>query len=123
MVIQSELNEVSKADLSKLQKLPITDPYKQKMTDKEEKHLREMCEYEFMNLEEPGLMQKFTYGNAKYKETFTLFHGQKYRLPRFVARHIDSRSTPMWTWQPDGTGRMQKMRVGEKSRFQMREVY
>jgi hypothetical protein len=115
----------TKIDTAKMQKLPIIntqDPSK-KYSEKEEKHLRELVDFEFMNLEEPGLMHKFAYGNAANKMSFTLFHGAKYKLPRFLARHIESKATPMWTWRPDGSGRLEKSLKGWKSRFQMREVY
>jgi len=116
---------ISKVDESKMQKLPIIDPSdpNKKLSEKEEKHLREMVNYEFFNLEEPGLQQRFTYGNAHNKHTFVFDHGGKYTVPRFVARHIEAKSTPMWGWKPDGTGRMEKSLKGQKSRFQMREVY
>lgn len=114
-----------KIDEKKLARLPIinTEDPSKKFTEKEEKWLREMACYEFMNLEQPGLMHTFSYGSAGNSMKFTFFHGGKYRLPRFIARHIDSRSTPMWDWKPDGSGRLQKYRAGGKSRFQMREVF
>lgn len=117
-------NMESTIDLNKVQKLPIlsSNPSK-KLSEKEEKHLRELCSYEFMNIEEPGLIHKFTYGNSKNKYTFTLVHGGKYQLPRFIARHIESKATPLWGWKPDGNGHMQKSLKGYKSRFQMREIY
>lgn len=112
-------------DIKKLQSLPIWDPTNpsKKLTEKEEKWLREVKTYEFMNLEEPGVINKFTYGNSKNKHTFTLFHGGKYKLPRFIARHIESKSTPIWKWRPDGTGAMNKQLESRKPRFQMRELY
>jgi len=112
-------------DLKRMQALPIIDPDdpNKKISEKEEKFLREIVNYEFFNLEEPGMIQKFSYGNSKNKYTFTFFHGGKYRIPRFIARHVESKSIPMWNWKPDGMGRMQKMMAGRKSRFQMREVY
>ena len=112
-------------NLVKLQKLPIIDPNDptRKFTEKEEKHLRELVDYEFMNLEEPGLSQTFPYGNSGNKHTFTFQHGGRYTVPRFIARHLESKSTPMWGWKPDGSGRMEKTLKGRKSRFQMREVY
>lgn len=125
--MQALEGEISKGDLTKLQKLPILDTCgsSAKMSEKEEKHLREVCDYEFYNLEDPtsGFMQKFTYGSTKQKETFVLFHGQKYKLPRFIARHIESRSVPIWRWKPDGNGLMRKEAAGVRTRFQMREVY
>lgn len=112
-------------DLKKIQNLPIIDPQNpsKKYSEKEEKWLREVKTYVFSNLEEPGLMNKFTYGNAKNKHTFTLFHGAKYKLPRFIAKHVESKSTPMWSWRPTGTGTLGKELVGQKSRFQMRELF
>lgn len=116
---------MEKVDGKVLQRLPIIDPVNpnRKYTEKEEKHLRELVSYEFMNLEEPGLMQKFTYGNATNKHTFVFMHGGKYRVPRFIARHVESKSTPMWGWKPNGSGQMEKTMKGQKSRFQMREVF
>lgn len=116
---------VEKNESKKIQNLPIIDPKNpsRKFNEKEEKFLREMLTYEFMNLEEPGLMLKFPYGNSKNKHTFTFFHGGKYLLPRFLARHVESKSTPIWGWKPDGSGRLIKEMKGVKSRFQMREVY
>lgn len=112
-------------DLKKMLRLPIIDPANpsKKHSEREEKWLREVSSYEFMNIEEPGLMHTFSYGCAGNSMKFTFFHGGKYKLPRFIARHIDSRGTPMWSWRPDGTGGLHKERVGMKSRFQMREVY
>ncbi len=94
-------------------------------TEKEENFLREMGEYEFYNLEEPGLSIKFPYGSTRQKHTFNFFHGAKYRVPRFLAQYLETRSTPIWDWRPDpeGTGKMTKQRMGDKPRFQMRQVY
>ena len=109
----------------KFQKLPLYDPTNpsRKYTEKEEKHLREILTYEFMNREEPGMMLKFTYGGSKNKHTFTFFHGGRYKVPRFIARHLESKASPIWGWMPDGSGRMQKTLKGSNPRFQMREVY
>ncbi len=114
-----------KGDEAKFKRLPIIDPNdpNRKISEKEEKHLREMVSYEFMNLEEAGLSQKFSYGNANNKHTFLFFHGSRYKVPRFIARHIESKCTPMWGWQPDGSGSLKKEKKGYKSRFQMREIY
>lgn len=114
-----------KNTLMKIQNLPIIHPTdaNKKYSEKEEKHLREMNSYEFMNLEEPGLMHSFSYGNAGNKHNFKFMHGGKYIVPRFIQRHLESKSTPIWGWQPDGTGRISKVETGKNSRFQMREVY
>jgi hypothetical protein len=101
--------------------LPIVGPAPK--NEAEEKFLREVCEYEFQNLEEPGLSHSFPYGNTKKHHTFKFFHGGKYKVPRFIARHLESCSTPMWNWRPDGTGKMEKQLVGSKARFQMRQTF
>lgn len=101
--------------------LPIVGA--QPKSEKEEKYLKEICEFEFSNLEDPGLSIKFPYGNTSHKHTFQFFHGGKYHVPRHVARHIESRTTPLWSWRPDGNGTMKKERIGDKSRFQMRMVF
>ena len=78
--------------------------------------------FEFYNLEEPGLLQKFSYGTTKKNKMYTFFHGQKYKIKREIAEHVESRETPLWGYRPDGTGKMQKYLKGYKPRFQMREV-
>lgn len=119
------MSQVKNAELSRneefIASLPIVG--KKPSSDKEEKFLREVCEYEFYNLEEPGLSIKFPYGDTRKHHNFTFYHGTKYKVPRHVARHLESCSTPIWDWRPDGTGKMAKQRVGEKSRFQMRHVF
>jgi hypothetical protein len=105
-------------------KLPIVpiDGTKPK-SEKEEKFLKEVVEYEFINTEEPGLIQKFPYGDTKNKQVFTFLHGGKYRVPRHVARWVESRQTPQWKWIPDGRGSLQKQLQSFKPRFQMRAVF
>ncbi|MDX1532804.1 MAG: hypothetical protein R3230_01205 [Nitrosopumilaceae archaeon] len=114
-----------KINPDRFKKLPIIDvnnPSK-KYSEKEEKFLREVVNYEFSNIEEPGVMVKFSYGCRGAMERFTLFHGNQYKLPRFIARHIESRGVPLWKWMPSGDGRLAKQPAGRKPRFQMREVY
>lgn len=106
---------------AELDALPIVGP--QPESEREETFLREIRPYEFYNLEEPGMMHKFPYGNTRSQKTFTLFHSNTYHLPRHVARHLESCTTPIWDWRPDGTGRMAKQKVGVKSRFQMKEKF
>lgn len=99
------------------QKLPIiTNAPK---TAKEEDYLREIKYYEFINLEEPGVGNAFTYQGHNIR----LFHGGKYHFPRFLARHIESRAIPQYKYIPSGTGEMIPTKVGENPRFQMRELY
>lgn len=102
-------------------KIPIIE--NKPKADKEIKYMREMIQCEFSNLEEPGLSIKFVYGDTRNSKKIQLFHGGKYRVPRFIQRHIESKTTPIWAWRPDGQGGMQKSMTGSKSRFQMREVY
>jgi len=107
--------------LEAIRKLPIVGP--QAESEKEEEFLREICEYEFQNLEEPGLIHRFPYGNSHKSHTFTFLHGSKYQVPRFIARHIESCSTPIWDWRPNGMGGLEKKFQGTKPRFQMRQVF
>jgi len=112
-------------DLKKMEKLPIIDPSNpgKKFNEKEEKWLREVKTYEFTNLEQSGLMLSFPYGSTKNKMQFTFFHGGKYKLPRFIANHVNSRGTPNWGWKPDGMGSMVKHLSGRKNRFQLQEAF
>jgi len=107
--------------LEDLANLPIVGA--QPKSEKEEKYLREIVEYEFFNLEEPGLCQKFPYGNTRQSHTFEFWHGGKYKVPRHVARHLESRSKPMWKWRPDGTGSMRKELIGQNPRFRMSQSF
>lgn len=104
-----------------MQKLPIIGS--QPKSEKEEKFLREICEYEFYNLKEPGVSVRFPYGDSKNHHVFTLFHGGKYKVPRFLANYIESRSTPIWEWRPNGIGGLEKKLIGHDPRFQMRQVF
>lgn len=115
MVATKDLNTVE------LEKLPMVG--RRPINEKEEKYLKEIGEYEFYNLEEPGLSLKFSYGDTRRKYNFQFFHGGKYKIPRHVAMHLESRCTPIWQWRPDGTGSMNKQQVGTKPRFQMRAIY
>lgn len=92
-------------------------------SEKEEKHLRELITCEFSNIEEPGMSLQFSYGDTRFSKRINLFHGGRYRVPRFIQRHVESCSTPIYSWRPDGKGSMMKERIGTKSRFQMREVF
>lgn len=104
-----------------LDTLPIID--RKPKSDKEEKFLREVNEYEFSNLEEPGISQSFTYGTTRNKQRFVFFHGQKYWLPRFIANHVESKSTPIMTHKPNGFGKMNLVENGRKHRFRMSPVF
>jgi hypothetical protein len=100
------------------------EPVAQKVvTDREKQWLDEEIDIEFYNLEEPGLLNKFPYGTTKNHKVYTLMHGGRYKLPRRVVQHIESRQTPIWKWQPDGSGSMSKKLTGMKPRFQCRQVF
>ena len=116
-----EAEKTSNKVLDKIQKLPIIGD--QPKNEKEEKYLREICEYEFYNIKEVGVATRFPYGSTKNNHKFTLFHGGKYKLPRFIARYIESRATPLWDWRPDGLGSLKKTETGTDSRFQMRQTF
>lgn len=116
---------VMKFDEKKMAKLPLIDRENpgRKFSEKEDKALREMRVYEFSNTETPGVMQKFTYGDTRNKMTFNLFHGGKYELPRFLARHIEACGTPIYDYKPTGYGQLEKHQAGQKRRFMMREAF
>ena len=90
--------------------------------EKVKKRSEEEGYFEFYNLEEPGLVQKFAYGTTKNYKKYVFFHGEKYKITREIAEHVESRETPIWGYRPDGTGRLEKHLKGYKPRFQMREV-
>lgn len=113
--------KVKEFDEKKLMELPIVG--KLPVNEKEEKYLKEIAEYEFYNVEEPGHETTFSYGDTKNNMTFVLRHGQKQKVPRHVARHIENCSTPIYNWKPNGQGQILKVRTGTKSRFQMRPVF
>lgn len=91
--------------------------------DRKKAWLQEEIAIEFMNLEEPGVMQKFVYGPTTNPKKYTLMHGGKYKLPREVVQHIESRQTPIWKYRPNGIGGMEKELTGHKSRFQCRQTF
>lgn len=91
--------------------------------EREKQWLEQEIEIEFYNSEEPGMMLKFPYGTTKNKKNYILFHGGRYKLPRKIVNHIQSRQTPIWNWKPNGLGQMEKSLSGYKPRFQCREVF
>ena len=93
------------------------------VTYREKKWPDEEVDSEFDNIEEPGMINKFPYGGTKNFKVYTLLHGGKYKLPRKVIKHLESRQTPIWKWQPDGLGGMTKKLTGMKPRFQCRQVF
>lgn len=102
-------------------RLPIVG--NQPQSEKEEKYLNEISKYEFYNLEDPGMLIKFRYGDTTRNTKFIFLHGGKYDVPRHVARHIENCSTPIHDWRPNGMGQMVGQKTGDKPRFQMRQVF
>lgn len=92
-------------------------------SEAEQKWLDEEVEVEFYNIEEPGVINKFSYGTTKDYTDYALFHGGRYTLSRKVIKHIETRQTPIWSYEPDGHGRMEKKLTGWKPRFQCRQVF
>lgn len=106
----------------RMQALPIIMKNPKKLTKPEEKYLREIRPFEFLNSEEPGTFHKFSYGNRKKKMNFTFFHGTTYNVPRFIAKHLEENcQIPIYDYRPDGRGEMIPQLIGHKPRFQMRE--
>lgn len=105
----------------KLLSLPIVGALPK--SEKEEKHLKTLASFEFSHIEEQGQPHSFSYGSSKNRVKFDFEHGQTYRVPRHVARHLEKCSSPIWDYRPNGTGQMEKQQIGNKSRFQMREVF
>jgi len=93
------------------------------ISEAEQQWLDEEIEVEFYNIEEPGVINKFSYGSTKDYTDYALVHGGKYKLPRKVIKHIETRQTPLWTYEPDGHGKMAKKQTGWKPRFQCRQVF
>lgn len=100
-----------------------TKPKTPPLSEQEQIWLDEEIEVEFYNIEEPGVMNKFSFGSTKDYTDYALFHGAKYKLTRKVIKHIESRQTPLWDYVPDGQGKMIKKLSGWKPRFQCRQVF
>lgn len=94
-----------------------------KISEKEQNHLDEEVEIEFYNIEEPGVMHRFTYGTTRNPKTYVLVHGARYRLPRQVIQHIESKGPSIWNFKPDGRGSMGAVKQGNQPRFQCRQIF
>jgi hypothetical protein len=108
-------------NIKKLESLPILG--EKPSSEKEEKFLREINEYIFQNIETPNLSVSFPYGNTKNSVNLMLMHGAKYKMPRFLARHIENASKPIYDMKPDVDGIIRLKETGRQPRFQMRQVY
>lgn len=114
---------IDKYATKEIQSLPIIPIDGEKIDEKKDKWLRELVVVEFKNLEETRAHIEFCYGGTKKRAKFCLWPGGVYRLPRFIQRHLETRSIPIWDWRPDGSGKMQKYLQTYQSRFQLREMY
>lgn len=94
-----------------------------KISEKEQAFLDEEVEFEFYNIEEPGVMHQFSYGPANNVKDYKLIHGQRYRLPRRVLNHIESKGPANWALRPDGRGGTHPVKEGIRPRFQCRIVF
>lgn len=94
-----------------------------KISEREKNYLDEEIEIEFYNTEEPGMMQVFSYGPSNSVKTYKLFHGGRYKLPRKVINHIESKGTSNWALRPDGLGSTRPVKEGVKPRFQCRQIF
>lgn len=92
-------------------------------TEAKKAWLEEEVTAEFINLENPGMMVTFSYGPSKNIKKYTLLHGNRHRMPRKLMQHINSRSTPDYSYRPNGEGNVIKTLMGHKPRFNCREVF
>ena len=113
--------KLDKAKEKKYLTLPIMG--EKPRNEKEIARLKEIKTFEFYNIESTGLSLKFSYGGTSNQETFDFLHGGKYKIPTHVARHVENCSTPIYEYVPDGSGKMKKKLMANKSRFQMREIF
>ena len=110
----------TKLDEKLMDRLPLMNKVdgSHKFTEKEEKSLREYATYELYNIEEPGHPISFHYQGYPFR----LLHGGRYKLPKFIANHIEEVGYPVWDWVPDGSGKMEKKIKSFTRRFQARQV-
>ena len=107
---------VSKENIHKLDFFPVPKG------EKEEKFLREYKIYEFSNVENPGQSHSFPFGSSSRNATFCFFHGGRYRLPRFLANHMNESGIPQREKYKNLSGHTEERVVGKKPRLNMREV-
>jgi len=88
----------------------------------EKKKEEKMVTIEFFNNESPGVSIHFCFGDTKNWNRYRIMHGAKVTLPEAVVRHLESCSTPLYKYRPDGTGSMGKRLVGNTPRFSCRRV-
>lgn len=94
-----------------------------RVSEKEQNFMNEELDFEFYNIEEPGVMHSFSYGPANNVKSYKLFHGGKYRYPRYLINHIESKGPANWQYSPDGSGNMRATKQGNKPRFQCRIIF
>lgn len=82
----------------------------------------EIVEVQFFNLEDPGLKIKFSYGHANNVKNYELWHAGKYKLPRGLVRHLESRQTPIYEYKMTEAGKHKEL-IGYRQRFNLRQVW
>lgn len=78
---------------------------------------------EFNNLQNPGVMLEFTYGDTKNFKKYKLFDGVIVKLPEKVVRHLETCGTPFYKYAPDCAGVIVKTFIKMNPRFSCRRVY
>lgn len=94
-----------------------------KVNDKEQAWLDEELEFEFYNIEQPGVMHEFSYGPANNVKNYKLYHGHRYKFPRRLINHIESKGPGNWVLRPDGHGNMNAQKEGIQPRFQCKIIF
>jgi len=95
-------------------------PDKKQDTLENDDWIKDTERVEFINIETPGLALKFVYGSTRNPQKYHLFHGGIYDLPKKVVKHLESCGTPIYTYAPDGQGKMVKTPKGFIPRFTLR---
>lgn len=94
-----------------------------KISDKEQAWLDEEVEFEFYNIEEPGCDHTFSYGPTNNIKTYHLKHGNRYKYPRRIVNHIESKGPANWALRPDGSGGTNAVKEGIRPRFQCKIIF
>jgi hypothetical protein len=102
-------------------KMSVAAP--KKISDKEQAWLDEEVTFEFYNIEEPGSDLQFSFGPANNIKNYHLKHGQRYKYPRRVVNHIESKGPGNWALRPDGQGGTNAVKEGIKPRFQCKIIF
>jgi|ERR1051325_3521371 hypothetical protein len=94
-----------------------------KISEKEQAWLDEEVDFEFFNIEEPGVDHTFSFGPSNNVKIYTLKHGHKYKYPRRIVNHIESKGPGNWATRPDGRGGSMTVKEGIRPRFQCKIIF